>query len=186
MLPSPPFGADWWSAVGSIASALGVLVALGVAMWQVLVRAAEARRAQAVQISAFLLPAGDGRNDKVVVINASATPVYTLAYRLRIQTPGLRVLPFRRGDLHQTGFAKVVAPGDWELATYGRDSDSFRAALFDTFAVEIAYRDSSNRWWVRDLTGQLKRIKVDPLDHLDVSRKHSVTASPFRYRDQPS
>ena len=151
-----------WTAIGAIATAAGVLLALGLALWQGRERQADERRAQAERISAWFEPhpgpGPDLEHIDATLANSSAVPVYSVLARV-VSVQGTYA---HRGE-GAPGFPSaywVLPPGRHAVRLGG-----WSAGMHGHPAVELAFTDAAGRHWIRRGDGTLQTIRDDPLTH---------------------
>lgn len=158
----------WFTALGSIATALAVIVSLVQIYLEKRRRAEDLRRGQAERVSSWLQSGAESPRPKnenfvwryVALQNASSAPVYNVVVTcVGIQGTG----PASRGEENSGDwplrrFINVLPPGEWGvwLPTYGK---GMNIAL----GSELAFRDARGVSWVRRGNGILEEIPTDPL-----------------------
>lgn len=148
MLPSP-----WLDVGANLFSSLGTVGAFAVAMY--LLRKEhkreerhdeEARRSQAVKVSAWIeaRPSAYGRELAFHVHNASAMPIYEVSLPMPI--------PAGDGQANEAEFIGLVPPGQTVQRPAPKE---WAASYFCPEPVEIEFLDSSGQHWTRDEQGFL-------------------------------
>ncbi len=161
---------DWITAIGGIGSAIGTIGAVGVALWfsqaETRRRKREERSQQAEQISAWLQideAAEETGEMHCVVLNGSNQLVYDVTVSLVAVHGAFRRTAVgidRNGPSggYQTYVGGPFPPGQQTLPMKYRG-----AALAVRYGVELAFRDSRGRFWIREGDGDLKEVTTDPL-----------------------
>jgi hypothetical protein len=158
-----------WAGVGSIATGLAVIVALGAIVIDRRSQAASGRQAQARAVSGWItethadLEATDYGNggqgwSEARLLNASAEPVYRVIVWL------IRYPDAARGEdvAHDSepALLSVLPPGTFEVMLPAFEPGMYRRAM-----VEIAFTDAAGRHWIRRLDGHLEQVKQEPRHH---------------------
>lgn len=138
--------AEVFSAIGTVGTFTLAMVLLRKEQHREEARSADARRGQAVKVSAWVdahrTPQG-GREVRFHVHNASDMPIYEVS----LMNPEAEA-----DDDHEAEFIGLVPPG----ATVQRPAPaSWSAAFFSAEPVEIEFRDSGGSQWRRDEQGAL-------------------------------
>lgn len=166
---------DWWAGVGSFATLLALVVALGALVLDRRERTRAERMRQARQVSAWIdgwqasAPETDYGGPTSgftngVLLNASDVPVYRLIAWLVLYpgAPGTGEEVARgvgRGGGRPT-MVGVLPPGQFRIYL-----PEFTPGMMKQPAVEIAFTDSAGRHWIRRQDGVLKEIRKAPAYH---------------------
>jgi hypothetical protein len=147
---------EWLDTGANVFSSIGTVGAFAVAMYLLreehqreALNDEEARRSQAVKVSAWIearaLPHG-GREVAFHVHNASDMPIFEVSLPMPI--------PNADEGRHEAEFIGLVPPGQ----TIQRAAPSeWAASYFSPEPVEIEFLDSGGRHWTRDEQGSLTR-----------------------------
>lgn len=167
----------------ALATSAGVLVALGLGIFELISRGRAARRRQADQVGAWMARPEPKRYSSmpdlsavfmtpVIINNSSTQPVYDLA----------AVLVFRQGGGPQTGAEWVklgeaenmislipqVPPGRFRQML--REPDNAPMGTGGVLLVEITFTDQAGNRWQRAANGKLRRLRTDAIDTYGLSR----------------
>jgi hypothetical protein len=155
----------FWTALGSVATAAAVVVALTALSLERRARRQEERVAQARKISAWVERVDFSGSGTAIALNASDGPVYRfVAFLVLAQGAGPHTgeeVAVRDDDLAHPGARLVLPPGQHtvELPRWpGRD-------MHRRPGVEIAFTDVRGQHWIRRVDGRLEEIKTDAVQH---------------------
>jgi hypothetical protein len=186
-------GPDWWTAIGTLAGAIGTVAAVTVALVQVgierrarLTRDSEAleqrKRSQAALVSAWV----DGERvlqewesepgTLVAMLNRSDTAVYNVAVFIvaqlgRSPDSAEAIMRLSKGD--NRAYYKllgVLPPGSWTASSYGSGGMLLQPA------VEIAFSDAAGNHWIRRVSGLLEPLSKPAFEYFDVDVVTALTA----------
>lgn len=169
--------AEWLTAYATLGAAIGTVAAVGVALWQVWrERSARrrleeedrrrARRAQAEQVSAWLLPQDNETRQPIALLNASVEPVYqAVVYLVFIQgaAPRTGLEMERNTESSFRSLLSVVPPGRGFTSVGGG-----WGAMTVRPGVECAFTDRAGVHWIRSADGTLVEIDESPVDYYGV------------------
>jgi hypothetical protein len=165
----------WWAGVGSFATLLAVIVALGALVLDRRERTRSERMRQARQVSGWVEwwqssePETDDHGPihgftRATLLNASDVPVYRVIAWLVLYpgAPGTGEEVARGiehgGDGPTT--IGVLPPGSYKI-----DLPEFAPGMMKRPVIEVAFTDSAGRHWIRRQDGALKEIKKAPAYH---------------------
>jgi hypothetical protein len=161
----------FWPAVGSIATVLLFVAAfIQIGMERSARKRAEAEE-QARMIAAWFgsRDGADGERMEVVLMNASAQPVYdVIAWLVLLQGAGPRKgEDDDSGDVSRRSPVGVLPPGRSATTLPG---PFLWAGMHRRPGVELAFTDAASRHWIRRGDGRLERIRTDPVKHYRLGR----------------
>lgn len=150
--------------VASLIAAVGTVGAFIVGGVQIAIerrrRKTDALRAQAERVSAWLLNDTTG-----ALLNRSDEPVYrVVVWVVFIQGAGPRTGEERSKHDSTAQTLALLPPGRYRTEVDGVD---YGMSLVPS--MEVAFSDVRGRHWIRRATGELVKIKRDPLAHYGLS-----------------
>jgi hypothetical protein len=157
---------DWIGAVGQAVGAVGTFIAVGVALWLAQRdsrrRDAEARRAQAQEITGWLnaedFNLAEERGKIICTLcNASTQPVFDVVVNLVAIHGAFRRTVAGKKDMMFDTYVGILPPG---TRCYFLDYPG--AVLQVRYGVEVAFRDTAGRFWWRDGNGNLQEVFKEP------------------------
>jgi hypothetical protein len=161
-----------WTAVGALATAVAVIVALAALVLDRLDRTSDEKRKQATRVTAWLTDWGDfmtGTPSSAVLSNASGVPVFrVVVWMVLMQGAGAQSgeeAARDRADWLRPTVIGVLPPG-----RYAADLTPFDPGMHRRPYVEIAFTDAAGRHWIRRSTGRLEEISKGAPEHYGIDQ----------------
>jgi hypothetical protein len=161
----------WLAAIGTIGA---VLVALGLALAEGRRREQANRRRQAESVTAWLddlviaveVSEGSPAPSGLVIQNGSNQLIYQVIANL-VVTQGGGTVP-RETGYQCRRFISHVPPGRMDSMIDLRGG----IGVMTRWGVELVFRDSAGRSWLRGVDGELKELAASPAEHYGVEHPY--------------
>jgi hypothetical protein len=156
-----------WVGISAIATAAAVVVALATVISDQRSRSAEAEKAQARRIVAWVNDVSDDEKGPTVAVlrNSSDEPVYRLLAWLAYYPGPTSEILARGGHNNSTPSPYlIVPPGNFQI-----ELPPFVHGMHKRPLVEIAFTDAAGRHWIRRQNGSLERIGKSAVEHYGFS-----------------
>ncbi|MEU2333945.1 hypothetical protein ABZ608_10075 [Streptomyces sp. NPDC013172] len=150
---------DWLTGVGTVGTLLFAVVTLAWDQWQ---RRRDRKRLQADQVSAWFISSNED-DSAVTILNTSGAPVYQVVVSPVYMKGDGHLFDGRQLNQTRRRTIGVLPPGQFRVSV-----DPFDNGMLRHPAVEIAFTDSSGRYWCRSGLGKLTALRKSPVTYYNL------------------
>ena len=152
-------------------SSCGTLVALGALIYQMntdhQLKEWEQAKCVAAWIEDDFIENEHGLFSMIIISNKSDLPIYDVVISRDLVTE--TVSEMGKGDENCTYF-QSVAPGNYKAMIKSNGH-----GMSHRFNASISFRDANGKYWYRDATGHLRKIKESAIDQRELTRPVMVS-----------